>query len=63
MPRHSEIVLGHLDTQENNFLILHKDNEKLLLIDYEYSDWNPMAYDLAAYINECICDNNALGKI
>ena len=22
-----------------------------------------MAYDLAAYINECICDNNALGKI
>ena len=33
-----------------------------MLIDYEYSDWNPMAYDLADYINECVCDNNALGQ-
>ena len=60
VPRESPIVLGHVDTQENNFLVSLKDNEKMILIDYEYCDWNPMANDLADYINECICDNNAL---
>ena len=59
VPREGPIVLGHNDTQENNFLVSNKSNEKMLLIDYEYSDWNPIAQDLANYINECICDNNA----
>ena len=33
------------------------DNTKLTLIDYEYAGWNPMAYDLANYLNECSIDN------
>ena len=61
VPRESPIVLSHADTQENNFLVSLKDNEKVILIDYEYCDWNPMANDLADYINECIIDNNAPG--
>ena len=28
-----------------------------MLIDYEYAGWNPMAMDLANYINETILDN------
>ena len=61
VPRESTIVLGHADTQENNFLVSLKDNEQMILIDFEYCDWNPMANDLANYINECICDNNVPG--
>lgn len=33
------------------------DNRKLLVIDYEYAGWNPMAMDLANYINETMLDN------
>ena len=33
------------------------DNTKLTLIDYEYAGWNPMAFDLANYLNECSLDN------
>ena len=57
IPRDSTIVLAHNDAQENNVLILLKDNEDMMLIDVEYSGWNPIAYDLANYFNECICDN------
>lgn len=59
VPRHGNIVLGHCDTQENNILTSLQDNEKLMLIDYEYGDWNPMAYDIANYFNEFCCDNVA----
>ena len=31
----------------------------LILIDYEYGNWNPMAYDIANYFNEFTCDNAA----
>ena len=33
------------------------NNSNLLLIDYEYGGWNPMAMDLANYINETMLDN------
>jgi len=29
-----------------------------MIIDCEYGGWNPMAYDLAVYINETMADNN-----
>ena len=29
------------------------------MIDYEYGDWNPMAYDIANFFNEFTCDNIA----
>ena len=28
-----------------------------MIIDYEYGGWNPMAFDLACYINETMLDN------
>jgi thiamine kinase-like enzyme len=34
-----------------------EDNHELLLIDYEYAGWNPMAMDLANYLNETMLDN------
>jgi thiamine kinase-like enzyme len=35
-----------------------EDNSKLMIIDYEYSGWNPMAMDLANYFNETMLDNS-----
>lgn len=35
-----------------------KDNRELMIIDYEYSGWNPMAMDLANYVNETMLDNS-----
>lgn len=56
------IVLCHNDAQENNILIKHEDNRQLLIIDYEYGGWNPMAMDLANYINETMLDNSYPSK-
>ena len=39
-----------------------RDSEKLMLIDYEYGDWNPRAYDIANYFNEFCFDNVAIGE-
>ena len=57
VPRDSEIVLAHNDAQENNILASLEDNSKITLIDYEYGGWNPMAMDIANYLNECTIDN------
>ena len=57
IPRDGTIVLAHNDAQENNVLIHLEDNEDMILIDVEYSGWNPMAFDLANYFNECVCEN------
>ena len=46
------LVLCHNDPLENNLLMKQNSNLNLLLIDYEYSGWNPMAMDLAGYWNE-----------
>ena len=34
-----------------------EDNEKVVLIDYEYGGWNPFAVDIANYLNEFMLDN------
>ena len=39
-------------------LINLKDNREIMFIDYEYGGWNPMAMDLANYINETMLDNS-----
>lgn len=31
----------------------------MILIDYEYGDWNPMSYDIANFFNEFTVDNAA----
>jgi thiamine kinase-like enzyme len=51
------IVLAHNDAQENNILMNLADNKNLMLIDYEYAGWNPMAMDLANYIGETVLEN------
>lgn len=38
------------------------DNREFILIDNEYAGWNPMAMDLAVYINETMNDNSYPGK-
>lgn len=58
IPRQHGSVIAHNDGQENNVLLMMNDNEKMLLIDYEYCGWNPPAYDIANYMNEMIIDNN-----
>jgi len=55
VPRDSP-VLSHNDVQENNILMSSDDNFLLVLIDYEYGGWNPRAYDIAQFINECVVD-------
>jgi choline kinase len=52
------VVFCHNDTLENNILINLNDNKKLIMIDYEYGGWNPMAMDLANYLNETMLDNS-----
>jgi len=39
-----------------------KDNRELLIIDNEYAGWNPMAMDVAVFINETMNDNSYPGK-
>jgi len=31
------------------------------MIDYEYAGWNPMAMDVANYVNETMLDNSYPG--
>ena len=50
-------VLCHNDVLANNLLMGRSHNQHLLLIDYEYTGWNPMAMDLANWVNECMLDN------
>ena len=56
------IILCHNDVLENNILLHHEDNTRVLLIDYEYSGWNPMAMDLANWVNETMMDNSYPAK-
>ena len=56
IPR-EEIVLCHNDLQENNILAAWDETRQLTMIDFEYGEWNPMAYDLANYLNEIMVDN------
>ena len=51
--------MSHCDPSELNILCsFNQDGEvKLTLVDYEFGIWNPRYYDIAAYINEMVCDN------
>ena len=33
-----------------------------MLIDFEYAGWNPMAMDLAVFVNETMNDNSYPGR-
>jgi thiamine kinase-like enzyme len=55
-------VLTHNDCHQNNILMKISDNREFILIDNEYAGWNPMAMDLAVYINETMNDNSYPGK-
>lgn len=55
-------VLTHNDLHQNNILMSIVDNRDLIMIDNEYAGWNPMAMDVAVYINETMNDNSFPGK-
>lgn len=55
-------VLTHNDAHQNNILMSLPDNRDLILIDFEYAGWNPMAMDIAVYINETMNDNSFPGR-
>ena len=52
------IVFCHNDAQENNILMELFNNKHMLIIDYEYGGWNPLAMDMANYLNETMLDNS-----
>ena len=58
VPRDTPIILAHNDGQECNILAKLEDNSMLLLIDFEYSGRQCMAWDLANYLNEMVLDNS-----
>lgn len=55
-------VLTHNDCHQNNILMSVINNRDLLIIDNEYAGWNPMAMDVAVFINETMNDNSYPGK-
>lgn len=55
-------VLTHNDCHQNNILMSVLNNRNIIVIDNEYAGWNPMAMDLAVYINETMNDNSYPGK-
>jgi thiamine kinase-like enzyme len=59
VPRDSvfPIVLAHNDAQENNIMMINGENEKIVMIDFEYGGWNPFSFDIANYISELSLDN------
>lgn len=56
------IAFCHNDALECNWLMNNLNNSDIMLIDYEYGLWNPMAMDIANYLNECMLDNSYPGK-
>jgi len=52
------VVFSHNDLHAQNVLVLKK-NQKLLLIDYEYSNYNYRGYDIANFFNESVFDYNS----
>lgn len=51
------VTLGHNDVLDGNILMNLHDNQKLMLIDYEFTMWSPMGYDLGKYLNEVMMDH------
>lgn len=51
------VTLGHNDILDGNILMNVFDNRKLLIIDYEYTSWSPMGYDIGKYFNEVMMDH------
>ena len=57
LPRDTTTIIAHNDCQENNILISLKDNLNLMMVDFEYTGWQPRAMDIANYFNETMLDN------
>ena len=54
-PREELEVFSHNDVQENNFLVIKSDDDKIeeiKVIDFEYTQYNFRGVDLATYITE-----------
>ena len=55
------LIFGHNDVQENNMMLKLLDNQEVLIIDYEYAGWKPMAMEIAQYVCETMMDNSHPG--
>jgi len=54
--RTPELVVAHNDIHEGNILQLSQQRTKLILIDYEYCNYNYRAFDLSLYVTESALD-------
>lgn len=51
-----ELVVSHNDIHEGNILQMSKQRTKLVLIDYEYCNYNYRGFDLSLYVTESAFD-------
>jgi len=61
VPR-EDIVLSHSDLHNLNMLASNKNVTDLMIIDYDFADWNPEMFDLAHYLNNLCLDAGHPGK-
>nr|AFK37178.1 unknown [Lotus japonicus] len=52
---HQRIGFCHNDLQYGNFM-LDEENNSVTIIDYEYSSYNPVAYDIANHFSEMVAN-------
>lgn len=50
IPRESELGVCHNDPNHLNWMLSKADNESLTLLDYEATEWAPVAFNVAGYI-------------
>ncbi|KAG2175585.1 hypothetical protein INT43_001232, partial [Umbelopsis isabellina] len=53
---HSPIVFAHNDTQYGNIMRLRDGTERLVVVDFEYSGYNPRGFDIANHFCEWTAD-------
>lgn len=51
------MTLGHNDPLDGNILMNVNNNRELMLIDYEFTNWSPMGFDIGKYFNEVMMDH------
>ncbi|GAB5588652.1 hypothetical protein Unana1_03552 [Umbelopsis nana] len=53
---HSPVVFAHNDTQYGNIMRLRDGTERLVVVDFEYSGYNPRGFDIANHFCEWTAD-------
>ena len=61
VPR-EDIVLSQSDLHHLNMLASNRNATDVMIIDYDFADWNPYMFDLAHYLNNLCLDVAHRGK-